>query len=86
MGSHGVFQDKFVAVEWFGSFYQTLRPGLNWAGCDSAEIFSPGFVGNESILWVDLRLQGASRGGTWAVASSRDVLLWVKTTLVNIPY
>jgi len=29
-------QDKFVAVEYFGSFYQTLRPGLNWAGFDVA--------------------------------------------------
>ncbi|CAK9000154.1 unnamed protein product [Durusdinium trenchii] len=27
-------QDKYVAVEYFGSFTQTLRPGLNWAGCD----------------------------------------------------
>eukprot|EP00434_Breviolum_minutum_P024430 symbB.v1.2.021574.t1/scaffold1869.1/size97865/8 len=33
-------QDKFVAVEYFGSFYQTLRPGLNWAGCFLSQLRS----------------------------------------------
>ena len=33
-------EDKFVAVEYFGSFYQTLRPGLNWAGCFLSQLRS----------------------------------------------
>mmetsp|Transcript_45582 Transcript_45582/g.101967 ORF Transcript_45582/g.101967 Transcript_45582/m.101967 type:complete len:445 (-) Transcript_45582:156-1490(-) len=27
-------QDRYVAVEYFGSYSQTLRPGLNWTGFD----------------------------------------------------
>ncbi len=56
-------EDKFVAVEYFGSFYQTLRPGLNWAGCFLSQLrswmewrvsdgFCPIEVSPSSTSWV----------------------------------
>ena len=73
-----------MAVEYFGSFTKTLKPGLNWAGCILAER-NPQNHWGAALLFCERRGLSFDNSKNWGLGSAFSAQLFHGLLPVVVP-